>query len=163
MAVRFPNKFSGALADKICEGTKAGYTRKAVCDTVGISVDTLRSWLRKGAEDSAPDLLKKFRRDFDKAEKEATIYLMDTIKFHSKKDWKAAAWLLERTRNGFKLRSRMSQETQRRIDELAVQKAELELEYIQAKTKALKGGSITPEQILELLNDSPKQEEKPVH
>ena len=88
---------------------------------------------------------------------------MDTIKFHSKKDWKAAAWLLERTRNDFKLRSRMSQETQRRIDELAVQKAELELEYIQAKTKALKGGSITPEQILELLNDSPKQEEKPVH
>lgn len=164
MAQKFPTKFNGAIAAKICEGIQAGYTRSAVCHKVGIGPGTLRSWLKKGSDPTSHKLLIGFKANFDKAENEATVYLMDTIKFHSKKDWKAAAWLLERTRNGFKLRSRMSEEAQGRIDSLAVEKAELELDYIRAKTKALKGGSISPEQILELLNDtSKKQAEKSVH
>jgi hypothetical protein len=164
MAQKFPTKFNGVIAAKICEGIQAGYTRTAVCHKVGIGPGTLRSWLKKGDESSSHRMLIDFRCSFDKAENEATVYLMDTIKFHSKKDWKAAAWLLERTRNGFKLRSRMSEEAQRRIDDLAVVKAELELDYIRAKTTAIKGGNISPEQILELLNDSTKkQAEKSVH
>ncbi len=46
---------------------------------------------------------------------------------------------------------------------MALQKAEAELEYTQAKTKALNRGSMTPDQLLEVLErvrEAAKQEAK---
>jgi transposase len=81
---------------------RQGCTYQAGASAIGVSVDTIYSWLRQGrAATRKNDKYLKFLKAVKKAEHERQQYLLAQILEASNKDWKAAAWLLER-RDGFR-------------------------------------------------------------
>jgi|TARA_R100000655_G_scaffold28392_1_gene57678 hypothetical protein len=143
-------RYSQELADKVIEGLKKGHTKANVAKMIGLHEDTIRKWQSKDRSGDAH--YEGFDARVRAAEESAQGNLIDCITIHSQDDWRAAAWLLERRWDDFKLKARTSAEAQKQIDELSIEKAKAELEYTEAKTKSLNRGSLSPEQILELLN-----------
>ena len=146
-----PAKYCPPVVDKMMQGLRKGYTRKIVCQAVGVSPRTMRVWMNGSAEKPLKD---GFLEKVLEAESHGQSFLVDQITFHGEKDWRANAWLLERTKPEFSARSKTSQATQDKLDELAVQKAEAEVDHVRAKTEALRKNAISPDQILELLEDA---------
>ena len=156
----FP-KFNSRIADSICQGIRNGYTRKIVSNRLGIHEDTLRNWLAVGRRPDAHPLMKRFSSDFDSAYEEATTTLIDCVKFHAQDDWKAAAWLLERTRDEFRRNPRMDR-VKDDLDRLSIERAEAEVRLTDAKVLALQKTVLDPMEILPVLNavlGPPKEEE----
>ena len=154
-------RFTPEVQDAVIEGLEKGYTREHAGRLVGAGRDLVSKWVRKGQKGA--EKYAEFASRVVEAEQKSQSILVDHIKIHAEKDWRAAAWLLERRFDCFKLKSRTSQEAQLRLDAAAIQKAEAELEYTQAKTKALNRGSMTPDQLLEVLErvrEAAKQEAK---
>ena len=157
---RFP-RFNTLIAENICQGIKNGYTRKIVSTRLGIHESTLRTWLKAGKAPDAHPLMKKFVHDFETAYDEATTGLVDCVRFHAQDDWRAAAWLLERTRDDFRKAPRMEREVKDRLDELSVYKAEAEVRLTDAKVLALQKTVLDPADILPVLNailEPPKED-----
>ena len=158
---RFP-KFNTLIAERICEGIKNGYTRKIVANRLGIHEHTLRAWLAAGRAPDAHPLMRQFVHDFEIAYDEATTGLVDCIRFQAQDDWRAAAWLLERTRDDFRKNPRMQREVKDELDRLAIEKAEADVQLTHAKVLALQKTVLDPKDILPVLNavlEPPKEEE----
>lgn len=90
-----PSKFSKPVRDRIIQAIGAGCTYDLAADYAGISRKTLWDWLKKGQDPKNKEYV-TFRTDIKRAEAEGAISNLGTIKQASVKDWKAAAWLLER-------------------------------------------------------------------
>ena len=148
------------MATKYCEwsrntilkGMKAGHTRESVCKKVGISTATLLKWLKD--EDKL-----EFAVLFAKAEGEGTIQLVEQVKFHGQKDWRAAAWILERTRPAFMKTARMASADKRRLDALAIEKLQADIDYVKAKTEALKSTDLSTEDIRQILSSTGRRDD----
>tara|TARA_R110002020_G_scaffold232388_3_gene443973 strand:+ start:1430 stop:1954 length:525 start_codon:yes stop_codon:yes gene_type:complete len=156
-----PIKFSPKVQECILEHLEKGYTREHAGRLAGGGRNLVSNWVRRG--EKGEERFQEFAKLVGEAEQKSQSILVDHIKIHAEKDWRAAAWLLERRFDSFKLKSRTSQEAQNKLDSMALQKAEAELEYTQAKTKALNRGSMTPDQLLEVLErvrEAAKQEAK---
>jgi hypothetical protein len=81
---------------------RQGCTYEAGASAIGVSVMTIYHWLRLGKKATRKnDKYLKFLKAVKKAEHERQQYLLAQILEASNKDWKAAAWLLER-RDGFR-------------------------------------------------------------
>ena len=81
---------------------RQGCTYEAGASAIGVSVMTVYHWLRLGKKATRKnDKYLKFLKAVKKAEHERQQYLLAQILEASNKDWKAAAWLLER-RDGFR-------------------------------------------------------------
>ena len=81
---------------------RQGCTYEAGASAIGVSVMTIYHWLRLGKKATRKnDKYLKFLKAVKKAEHERQQYLLTQILDASNKDWKAAAWLLER-RDGFR-------------------------------------------------------------
>ena len=143
------HRYSAELADKIVDGLQKGHTKTHVARSLGLHEDTIRTWER--LDERGDKRLAGF------SEEESQGNLISCVAFHSEKDWRAAAWLLERRWDDFKLKAKTSKEAQARLDDLSIEKSKAELIYTEAKTKALNRGSLSPEQILELLNRAREQ------
>jgi hypothetical protein len=87
-------KFSAAVAKKIVDIVQRGNFRDTAAASVGISGRTLRKWLHAAANGNAK--YQPFAAELDRAESEAEDLLVDAVTKQAKKDWRAAAWLLER-------------------------------------------------------------------
>ena len=125
-------RFTPEVQDAVIEGLEKGYTREHAGRLVGAGRDLVSKWVRKGQKGA--EKYAEFASRVVEAEKKSQSILVDHIKIHAEKDWRAA-----------------------------IQKAEAELEYTQAKTKALNRGSMTPDQLLEVLErvrEAAKQEAK---
>ncbi len=144
-------KFGPGIVAKILDGLSKGYTRKMVAEGVGVTPRTMRDWIN-----SELPKHEGFKESVLKAEAKGRRGLVDMITFHGEKDWRAAAWLLERTRAEFSQRAKTSQEARDELDRLAVEKAQAELDHVRAKTDALNKNTLSPDQILELLDDARK-------
>ena len=158
---KIPTQFTPKVQVAVLENLEKGYTREHAGRLVGAGRDLVSKWVRKGEKGTKK--YAEFASRVVEAEQKSQGVLIGHIKIHAEKDWRAAAWLLERRFDCFKLKSRTSQEAQLRLDDAAIQKAEAELEYTQAKTKALNRGSMTPDQLLEVLErvrEAAKQEAK---
>jgi transposase len=159
------SRFTPEIAEAIVEAMSKGLTRRNISETLGLGKNTVSTWLKSGLE--GDPIFAEFADRCAQAEKQAQGSLIAMISEQGHKDWRAAAWLLERRFDQFKLRSRTSADAQAELDRLNIEKAQAELTYTEAKTKALNRGSLTPEQILELLErakDAGKQEaEEAVH
>lgn len=142
-------RFTPEIQESVVDGLTRGLTRRNVSDTLGLGKNTIGRWIKRGLE--GDDGFVAFSERCVQAEKQAQGALIDMITHQGPKDWRAAAWLLERRFDEFKLRSRTSADAQAELDRLNIDKAQAELVYTEAKTKALNRGSLTPEQILELL------------
>ena len=81
---------------------RQGCTYEAGASAIGVSVMTVYHWLRLGKKATRKnDKYLKFLKAVKKAEHERQQFLLAQILEASNKDWKAAAWLLER-RDGFR-------------------------------------------------------------
>jgi hypothetical protein len=95
---------------RVGEATRAGLTASATADYAGISRSTFFDWMRRGREASDAfdagdlvtdselpflDLLDEIRRIQATSEVENLAVIEDSA---SKGNWRAAAWVLERTR-----------------------------------------------------------------
>jgi hypothetical protein len=84
---------TAANADDIIQEIEAGATRKVACACVGMSTDTLNRW-----EDADASFAARLAR----AEGIRNRSLVADIRKEGPKDWRAAAWLLERVdREGY--------------------------------------------------------------
>lgn len=81
------------MATTIIEALRAGNYLETASAFAGISVSTLRNWLRAGRRGSTPALA-EFYRSVTKARATAEMDAMDRIRRDPA--WQAAAWRLER-------------------------------------------------------------------
>jgi len=88
--------------ENFCKAIQQGCTYEAGASSIGVSVQTIYHWLRLGrAATRKNDKYLKFLKAVKKAEHQRQQFLLQQILEASGKDWKAAAWLLER-RDGFR-------------------------------------------------------------
>jgi len=93
------SKFTKARKDRILQAIGAGCSYEMAADYAGITRQTLWAWMKKGEEGKDKNYL-TFLNDIKSAEVEGAMANLGTIQDASKKDWKAAAWILER-RHGY--------------------------------------------------------------
>lgn len=86
--------FTLELAATICKVIRRGNFREMACAQVGISSQTLRNWLRRGAAGEEP--FAQFSLDLLLAESVSEDALITGIRLQGQKDWKALAWIAER-------------------------------------------------------------------
>ena len=97
-SVRTSKRIQGKTLDEfvseLCKYLATGVTVKTATAAVGISESTYHLWLRKGHEGIEPyaTFTAKIRETFPKTE----AVLARRIINASEKDWRAAAWMLER-------------------------------------------------------------------
>jgi len=146
------SKFQPHIVEKIYELLRDGHPRAAVCDMLEIPSATFKSWLRKG-ETKLHKYAQytEFRANVIRCEEDATILLVDRIRDAAKKDWRAAAWILERTRPEYRANHSTSLEHKRMMDELKIESQKAEIRLVEAKITALRGDGLSDGQILEIL------------
>lgn len=91
-----PTKLNDLLQKKIVAAVLAGANREISAQAAGVTATTLYLWLKKGRE--GDPIYSEFAEAVKKAEAEAEIEAVTTIRVASKTSWQAAAWWLERTR-----------------------------------------------------------------
>ncbi len=123
------SKFTAPVKTRIIEALRAGTTYEIAAQYAGISRSTLYEWIKKG-ENTASGTYRTFYDNIKKAEAEGAVVHLGTISQASKKDWKAAAWLLER-RHGYSKEGVMRAEEQ--IKEVELPSNMLELLRMQAR------------------------------
>ena len=79
----------------IVELLRDGHHTSTVCNYAGIDYTTFTGWLRKGKE-GKDKAYYDFYNEVRMAEAEAEVNRLKNIKDHSKIDWKASAWIMER-------------------------------------------------------------------
>lgn len=88
-----PDKCTKEMIDHICELKEAGFTDKAICQCVGISQASLCAWKSNPKTENHIELIERLK----KAQENHRLSLVKRIEEASINDWKAAAWILERT------------------------------------------------------------------
>lgn len=78
----------------MCQLITLGSSIKFAAMSIGLAEQTIRSWVDKGKK--GHELFAEFSRDFEAAKRRSASYLLTKINRAADKDWKAAAWLLER-------------------------------------------------------------------
>jgi len=101
--------------EKIVEAIRAGLHYELAAKAGGVSKGTLYLWLREGKRTRAGNQ-GKLARMVEEAEVETASNLFKTIMGHAGKDWKAAAWALER-RFGMSKDNTLSQLPEERPEE----------------------------------------------
>lgn len=97
-----PTKFTKPIRAKILEGMKSGLWRKDAAAYAGVSREALHDWLEIAKKQEAAGMSETdsdyihFSHDLEIAEAQYKFRLIGRITTASMKDWKAAAWILER-------------------------------------------------------------------
>jgi len=90
-----PTKFTEETRKKILWALRLGNYRKTAAEYAGISERTLGDWLLQGSEQEDTDFA-DFRKEVLEAEQAAEVRALGVIQQAANRDWKAAAWYLER-------------------------------------------------------------------
>lgn len=91
-----PTKLDPAIHARVVALMTAGNYLETAAAAVGVDPRNLRHWLRKGARGVEP--YKQFAADVERAMGEAETAALAMLRAHGRKDWRALAWWLERTR-----------------------------------------------------------------
>jgi hypothetical protein len=119
--------------ENFCKAIQQGCTYEAGASSIGVSVQTIYHWLRLGrAATRKNDKYLKFLKAVKKAEHQRQQFLLQQILEASGKDWKAAAWLLER-RDGFRKDAVWKEEPEEEKTEEPLVSSPIELFKSQAK------------------------------
>ena len=89
------SKFTKATKDRIIESLKVGASIQMACDSACIGRTTFYEWLKRGEQESS-GAYRTFKNSVSKASAEGGIHMLQLISVAAEKDWKAAAWKLER-------------------------------------------------------------------
>lgn len=93
-----PTKLTRALADKIVNSVREGKHWKYVALGCGVPIRTMITWRKKAAK-ATKGLFGIFGNALRKAEAEAVGNMELLVRHGAIKDWRAAAWWLERRVN----------------------------------------------------------------
>lgn len=89
------------LKNEMCQLIVAGMPRLRACSKLSVSMRTYRRWYENAKEaaekEDYENIFFEFIEALDAAESAFIASAIDDIKYAGKKDWRAAAWLLERT------------------------------------------------------------------
>ena len=96
-----PSKLASLDRKKFFQLIKQGIHPQIACDACGVNYFTMREWVRRGdGRDSkgraSNSELTQFAQEFNDAVAISQLNLVKGIHKASSKDWKAAAWMLER-------------------------------------------------------------------
>lgn len=91
-----PTCFTGAKAALIIEAIRRGLPYKLAAAAGGVSYNTFIRWRNEGSNPDAPRHLREFCHQVRKAESEAAQRFIGLIEAAAKRNWQAAAWMLER-------------------------------------------------------------------
>lgn len=92
-----PSGLGADVTARIVQIIKAGGFQESAAAAAGISRRTFYSWLARGDSDAPEDEpYREFREAVERAKAEAESRHVVLISSAAAKDWKAAAWLLER-------------------------------------------------------------------
>ena len=108
--------------ETFCEAIRKGCTYKAAASAVGVCEKTIYNWFRRGREATRKN--DKYRHFLQ--------FLLERVINASDKDWKAAAWLLER-RDAYRKDAVFDEIPEQEQDEAAVPTTALDLFEAQAK------------------------------
>jgi hypothetical protein len=89
------SKFCPAIQDQIIKAFSVGASYEIAAQSAGIARSTLANWMQKGRNQKSGQY-KSFLERCHVALGEGAISQLKTIDDASKKDWRAAAWKLER-------------------------------------------------------------------
>ncbi len=89
-----PDKLTPEVQAKIVAAIVAGNFRDVAARCAGIGVRTLRTWLARGK--AGDKKYRDFRHALMEAEGAAEINALALVRGAAEKDWRAAAWFLER-------------------------------------------------------------------
>lgn len=98
-----PNKNEAWRLNRFIQATRDGLTRKHAAQYAGIALSTAEKYLAAG-KDADPQFA-EFAEAVMAAEAEGVSANLKTIKKHSRKDWRAAAWILN-NRHGDEYKSK---------------------------------------------------------
>ena len=88
-------KLNPELQERFCHAVRMGMRYQDACRYVGITPATFQTWTNRGALGEEP--FAAFTCAVKAAETEGMMACLESIdRAHRNKDWKAAAWLLER-------------------------------------------------------------------
>jgi len=90
-----PSKLTNEVVDKMCEAIRAGSFPESAAAFAGISVRTFWRWYERGKKVRC-GVYKRFVAAIDKAERDGEVALAAMVRKGAPKDWRAAAFLLER-------------------------------------------------------------------
>ena len=95
-----PSKFTPETRERITQGLAGGLTCKDAAVYAGISKETLKAWVGRGHQQQengpADGDYAHFLREIEEAEARYKVRALGLISTAMTKDWKAAAWVLER-------------------------------------------------------------------
>ena len=137
------------VANQLIDLVRRGNFLQVACRACGVLPSQLHRWLERGH--NGEEHYRDFARRLSAAQAEAEIALVDSLNEAAARDWKAAAWKLERKypdRYGPRLEARIeSQVTDERIRALTAGEARKRL-------KLLQGGPSGPSSSGEASEDS---------
>ena len=139
-----PSKLNADVQKRLIEASKLGLTRELQCEYAGIGRSTLHRWLAKGRL-AQKGKNRELWLALNRAEAEGAARAMKKIVAAQDKDWKAAAWFMER-RHGY-CRNGPAEASRERIAEQIVSEDESESlrrqigEVQEANRQALTTGS----------------------
>lgn len=88
------NPPSRAKMNRVIQAISNGCTYKLAAAAAGVSESSIYRWLRDGKEGKKP--YAKFVADLAMAENAKAEHMLNLITRHAEKDWRSAAWFLER-------------------------------------------------------------------
>lgn len=88
-----PSKLTEEVKQKLTEALENGNSLEPSCAYAGISYQTFRNWLERGESEGKGEYF-EFFEEVQRAIATAEIKLV--AKINQDKDWKSAAWILER-------------------------------------------------------------------
>jgi hypothetical protein len=90
-----PTKLTPTVRDRIVQAVKAGNYMEAAARAAGISASTLYRWLERGENETA-GIYHDFCDAVRRAEAEAEVHAVATVRRAMSEDWRAAVAYLER-------------------------------------------------------------------
>lgn len=90
-----PTKCTPAVHDAMIAALSKGMPIKLACDMSDVSYDAFNEWMKRGETGEEP--FRQFRQDALRARAHGAGNLLERIEAWAADDWRAAAWILERT------------------------------------------------------------------
>ena len=90
-----PSKFTPEITEKVLQNIRLGMRYKDAALAAGVSDRTFAEWRQKG-EKAKSGKYSRFSQSLHLAEAEGERALIARIQSAAKKQWQAAAWILER-------------------------------------------------------------------
>lgn len=91
-----PSKLTPEVVSDLVSALETGVRSSDACAFAGISMTLFTRWLDQGAAEEKPEYV-EFLHSVNAARARGRVVAADRILKASKHDWRAAAWLLERT------------------------------------------------------------------